>query len=85
MIRFALRSHKSSLAASTMTLQRAFTQVTAGAAESALNAWTTNAKLKSWVAANIKLMAPDNVHLCDGASICKHIAKLQEKNEKKRF
>jgi hypothetical protein len=64
---FGLRANWVARHASVAHWQRSFVRCAAREVNETLGAWTQNAKLKDWVAANVKLMAPDSVHFCDGA------------------
>jgi hypothetical protein len=56
----------SSSVMTSLTLRRGFKAVPTRDFEPALASWTQNSRLKAWVATNVKLMAPDSVHFCDG-------------------
>jgi hypothetical protein len=72
-----------------LTLRRGFKAVPTRDFEPALTQWTQNARLKSWIATNVKLMAPDSVHFCDGELASespdneKTKKKMQQESEKK--
>jgi hypothetical protein len=57
---------RSALLSSSSVWRRSFVRCAAREVTETLGAWTQNAKLKDWIAANVKLMAPDAVHFCDG-------------------
>jgi phosphoenolpyruvate carboxykinase (GTP) len=59
-------SCSSSSVMTSLTLRRGFKAVPTRDFEPALASWTQNSRLKTWIATNVKLMAPDSVHFCDG-------------------
>jgi hypothetical protein len=75
---------RSALLSSSSVWRRSFVRCAAREVTETLGAWTQNAKLKDWIAANVKLMAPDAVHFCDGMLYRRTSDNRKKRKTKKR-
>jgi hypothetical protein len=62
-------AHRSTLRPAARQLRhREFSFFAASQTSAELGKWTQNSKLREWVDEQVKLFAPEHVHLCDGTS-----------------